>query len=104
MPRQGVSRPAYPLKEVKRLAMKSQVLFRRRKDGKATPANVGLTEAEACAVIARLRPWEFDITSQPPDEERPADVYKTTLGPDTLYIKLLISETGELLVVISFHL
>ena len=104
MPRQGVSRPAYPLKEVKRLAMESQVLFRRRKDGKATPMNVGLTEAEACAVIARLRPWEFDITSQPPDEELPADVYKTTLGPDTLYIKLLISETGELLVVISFHL
>lgn len=104
MPRQGASRPAYPLKDVKRLAMESRVLFVDRNDGKATPANIGLTKELACSVIARLRPAEYDITPPiPSGYDRPVDVYKTTFRMKTLYIKLQITETGELLVVVSFH-
>lgn len=98
-------KPEYSLKEVKRLAMESRVLFVDRSDGKATPANIGLTEAQARAIITRLRPSEYDITPPiPPDKDRPVDVYKTTLHGKTLYVKFQITETGDLLVVVSFHL
>ena len=100
-------KPEYPLKDVKRLAHDRQVLFIPRKDGKADPARVRMTKAQACDVIVRLMPKDFDITSY--KDGYPADVYKVPyirpgLVQKWLYIKLQIVEDGTLLVIISFHI
>ncbi|MBR5078036.1 MAG: type II toxin-antitoxin system MqsR family toxin [Victivallales bacterium] len=100
-----LAEPYYPLAEVKRLAVSGSVFFARRKDGKADPERMGLTKASACAVIAALAPRDFDLTSY--DGPSPADVYKVPMqrNPNAcLYIKLQISDEGDLLVVISFHI
>ena len=100
-----LAKPFYPLAEVKRLAVSGSVFFARRKDGKADPERVGMTKASACALIAGLAPRDFDLTSY--DGSSPADVYKVPMEqkPNAyLYIKIQISDEGDLLIVISFHI
>ena len=105
-----VQKPYYDIARVRALALSGMVRFLERPDGKADPANVGMDENEALAIVAKLSLADFDMTvsdSRHPANP-PADVYKVKsllLGRlfVQLYIKLSIRNDGRLLLIISFH-
>ena len=105
-----LQKPFYDIKQVRALAMSGMVRFIDRSDGRAAPANLGMNENEALAILARLSLADFDMTVNDSKSQAnpPADVYKVKYLLFSriliqIYIELAIRNDGQLLVIISFH-
>ena len=94
-------KPTYDLKDVKQAIMDGRVLLRGRPKNLATLKNMGLTIKDAKEELLRLRPSHFHDISPLPNKCW-ADIYKKTISGTKIYIKFIIDEKNDL-VIISFH-
>jgi motility quorum-sensing regulator/GCU-specific mRNA interferase toxin len=95
------SKPAYLLKDVRKLIREENYLL--TKVSRSTAHALGFSRTEAGDLISSLTPKDFyKSTTEFYEHTVWQDVYKTSAEGNALYIKFKIAGNGKLLVITSF--